>query len=63
VFGAVSRSWLVAIALLVGIAPAAIVLPPLVIGLAATLVVVGVAVHESVFHREAAPESIPVEGA
>ena len=63
VFGVVSGSRLVAIALLAGLAPVAFGLSPLVIGLAATLVVAGVAVHESLFHPAATEESIAVEGA
>ena len=64
VFGVISWPRLVAIALLIGLVPVAFGVSPLVIGLAATLVVAGVAVHESVFHPAAASEeSISVEGA
>ena len=62
VFGVLSGSRLVAIALLLGLAPVALGLSPLVIGLAATLVVAGVAVHESVFQPPLPEESISVEG-
>jgi hypothetical protein len=63
VFGVVSVPRLVAIALLVVFAPLAMSLSPLVIGLVATLVVVGVAVHETVFHPAVDQDSITVEGA
>jgi low temperature requirement protein LtrA len=63
VFGVVSGARLVAIALLVGLVPVAFGLSPLVIGLAATLVVAGVAFHESVFHSAATEESISIERA
>jgi low temperature requirement protein LtrA len=63
VFGEVSVSRLVAIALLVGLVPVAFALTPLLIGLAAALVVAGVAVHESVVSQSPSAESIPVEGA
>jgi low temperature requirement protein LtrA len=63
VFGVVSVPRLVAIALLVAFAPLAMLLAPLLIGLVATLVVFGVAVHETVFHPAADADSIAVEGA
>ena len=63
VFGELSGSRLVAIALLLVLVPVAFGLSPLVIGLAATLVVAGVAVHESVFQSAAPEESVTVEGA
>jgi low temperature requirement protein LtrA len=63
VFGVLSWSRLVAVALLIGLAPVAFWLSPLVIGLAATLVVAGVALHESVFGPAAAAESVSVEQA
>ena len=63
VFGVRSGSRLVAIALLAGLVPVAFGLSPLVIGLAATLVVAGVAVHESVFHPATTAEGISVERA
>jgi low temperature requirement protein LtrA len=61
VFRVVSRARLVAIALLAGIAPVAAALPPLAIGVAATLVVVAVAVHETLVHPEPAVQSIDVD--
>ena len=63
VFGVVSVSRLVAIAVLAGLVPVAFGLSPLVIGLAAMLVVAGVAVHESIFHPAVTEESISVDGA
>jgi hypothetical protein len=51
----------VAIALLAAFVPLAMSLSPLVIGLVATLVVIGVAIHETVFHPAADAESIAVE--
>jgi low temperature requirement protein LtrA len=61
VFRVASRSRLVAVALLIGLGPVSFALSPLIIGLAATLVVAGVAIHESVFHPELAAESVSVE--
>jgi low temperature requirement protein LtrA len=63
VFGVVSWSRLVAVALLIGLIPVGFGLSPLVIGLAATVVVAGVAIHESVFQPPATEGSISVEGA
>jgi low temperature requirement protein LtrA len=63
VFGVMSWSRLVAIALLIALVPVAFGLTPLVIGLAATVVVAGVAIHESVFQPAAPEETISVEGA
>jgi low temperature requirement protein LtrA len=61
VFGVVSRARLVAIAALAAISPLAFVLPPLVVGAAALLVVAGVAVHESLFHPGVPSERVLVE--
>ena len=61
VFGVVSVPRLVAIALLAAFAPVAMSLSPLAIGIVATLVVIGVAIHETVFHPAAAAPSIVVE--
>ena len=62
VFGVVSVPRLVAVGVLVAFVPLALGLSPLVIGLVATLVVIGVAVHETVFHPAADADSIAVEG-
>jgi low temperature requirement protein LtrA len=62
VFGAVSVPRLVAILLLGAFVPIALVLPPLAVGAAATLVVIGVATHETFFHPEASAEPMTVEG-
>jgi len=61
VFGAVSVPRLVAIAVLAAFAPVALNLPPLAIGVAATVVVLGVAVFETFFHPEAAAETVGIE--
>jgi low temperature requirement protein LtrA len=63
VFGVVSVPRLVAIVLLALFAPLAMSMSPLVIGLVASLVVIGVAVHETVFHPAADADNIAVEGA
>lgn len=63
VFGVLSGSRLLAIALLLGLVPVAFGFSPLAIGLAATLVVAGVAIHESVVQAAATEESITVEEA
>ena len=62
VFGVISRSRVVAIAVLIVLVPVAFGLSPLAIGIAAMLVVAGVAVHESVFQPAAPEERITVEG-
>ena len=61
VFRVVSVPRLVAIALLAAFVPVALALPPLAIGVVAMLVVVGVAVHETLFHPEATAEPMTVE--
>jgi low temperature requirement protein LtrA len=61
VFGVLSVPRLVAIVLLGAFAPFALALPPLVIGMAATLVIVGVAAHETLFHPETVTEAMTVE--
>ena len=61
VFGVLSVPRLVAIALLGAFAPVALALPPLVIGMVATAVIVGVAAHETLFHPEATTEAMTVE--
>ena len=61
VFRTVSVPRLAAIALLAAFLPVALALPPLVIGVVALLVVVGVAVQEALFHPEAAAEPMTVE--
>jgi low temperature requirement protein LtrA len=63
VLGVVSVPRLVAIALLAAFVPVALAMPPLVTGVAATLVIVGVALHETLFHPEVTGESMTVEGA
>ena len=62
-FGAVSVPRLVAIALLGAFVPVALSLPPLIVAIVATLVVVGVAVYETLFHPESTVKGITVEGA
>jgi low temperature requirement protein LtrA len=62
VFRAISVPRLVAIALLVAFVPVALALPPILVGVAATLVVIGVATHETFFHPEAVGEPMTVEG-
>jgi len=61
VFRVVSVPRLVAIALLAAFVPVALALPPLAIGVVAMLVVVGVAVHETLFHPEVTAEPMTVE--
>ncbi len=63
VFRVVSVPRLVAIALLAAFVPVglALALPPLVIGVVALLVVLGVAVQETLFHPDAAAEPMTVE--
>jgi low temperature requirement protein LtrA len=58
VFGVVSVVRLVAVAVLIGLAPLALALSPIVIGIAATLVVIGLALHETVFHPAADEASL-----
>jgi hypothetical protein len=53
----------VAIGLLAILVPVAFGLSPLVIGLVATLIVAGVAIHESVFTPAAAAERLTVDEA
>jgi low temperature requirement protein LtrA len=62
-FGAVSVPRLVAIALLGAFVPVALAMPPLIVGVAATLVIVGVAAYETLFHPESSVEGMTVEGA
>jgi low temperature requirement protein LtrA len=63
VFGAVSVPRLVAIVLLGAFVPVALALPPLAVGAAAMLVVIGVATHETFFHPEAIGERVLIEEA
>ena len=63
VFGVVSVPRLVAIALIGAFVPLAMSLSPLLIGLTATLVVIGVAVHETVFHPATGADSVAVQDA
>jgi low temperature requirement protein LtrA len=62
-FGAVSVPRLVAIALLGAFVPVALAMPPLVVAVVATVVIVGVAVYETLVHPESTVEGITVEGA
>lgn len=61
VFRAVSAPRLVAIALLGAFVPIALALPALIVGLGAMLVIVGVAVHETIVDPSSLPESLIVE--
>ena len=61
VFRTVSVPRLVAIALLAAFVPVALALPPLVVGVVALVVIVGVAVQETLFHPETAAEQMTVE--
>jgi low temperature requirement protein LtrA len=63
VFGTISVPRLVAVGVLIALAPVAGALPPLAVAGAATLVVIGVAVHETLFHPAAADDALVVEDA
>jgi low temperature requirement protein LtrA len=60
-FRVVSAPRLVAIGVLAGFAPLAMALPPLAIGAVAMLVIVGVAVQETLFHPELTAEQMTVD--